>query len=89
MPWHSEVDTPDWVGHRHPLQELVVDTFVPNDASLGVPQDEDAFGDENEPNKIEKSHRVLLCTGANACGKVRNTISAFKGIVFMVDRACI
>ncbi|KAJ7600737.1 DNA mismatch repair protein MutS [Mycena floridula] len=44
---------------RHPLQELVVDTFVPNDARLA------GSGDSEE----EKRNKVVLCTGANACGK--------------------
>ncbi|KAI0917200.1 hypothetical protein AcW1_007543 [Taiwanofungus camphoratus] len=62
---------------RHPLQELVVDTFVPNDAFLisgaglgsnvTVSEDylESDVGDgKREPNSI------VVCTGANACGKV-------------------
>ncbi|KAJ7644219.1 DNA mismatch repair protein MutS [Roridomyces roridus] len=45
---------------RHPLQEQVVDTFVPNDAHLA--------GGCGEPFGAEWNS-VLLCTGANACGK--------------------
>ncbi|KAG1745988.1 DNA mismatch repair protein MutS [Suillus paluster] len=55
---------------RHPLQEQVVDIFVPNNAQLvaGV-----GFGDSTE-RQTEVGHlqtwsSVVLCTGANACGK--------------------
>lgn len=49
---------------RHPLQEQVVDTFVPNDVYLvgGC-----AEGIERQHSASRRS--VLLCTGANACGK--------------------
>ena len=54
--------------HRHPLQEQVVDTFVPNDAHMiggaGIGSSPILPDDHNEWNS------VLLCTGANACGKV-------------------
>ncbi|KAI0947282.1 hypothetical protein AcV7_009742 [Taiwanofungus camphoratus] len=66
---------------RHPLQELVVDTFVPNDAFLisgaglgsnvTVSEDylESDVGDgKREPNSI------VVCTGANACGKLPECI---------------
>ena len=45
---------------RHPLQELVVDTFVANDFCIS-----DGDGDA--------WNNVVVCTGANACGKVSNT----------------
>ena len=45
---------------RHPLQELVVDTFVANDFCIS-----DGDGDA--------WNTVVVCTGANACGKVSNT----------------
>lgn len=52
---------------RHPLQERVLDTFVPNDARLiggaGIGATPDRPDDE-------QWNSVLLCTGANACGKV-------------------
>ena len=50
---------------RHPLQEQVVDTFVPNDAHI-------AGGDAGITTMRdgEESNSILLCTGANACGKV-------------------
>ncbi|KAF9476534.1 hypothetical protein BDN70DRAFT_863087 [Pholiota conissans] len=51
---------------RHPLQERVLDTFVPNDARLiggaGIGADPDRPDDA-------QWNSVLLCTGANACGK--------------------
>jgi DNA mismatch repair ATPase MutS len=54
--------------HRHPLQEQVVDTFVPNDAHMiggaGIGSSPTMPDDHNQWNS------VLLCTGANACGKV-------------------
>ncbi|KAF4617915.1 hypothetical protein D9613_005905 [Agrocybe pediades] len=57
----------DIVQGRHPLHERVVDTFVANDARLiggaGIGVDPD-FPDSDEWNS------VLLCTGANACGKM-------------------
>ncbi|KIY71247.1 hypothetical protein CYLTODRAFT_346399 [Cylindrobasidium torrendii FP15055 ss-10] len=54
---------------RHPLQEQVVDTFVPNDARLagsGCDLSEIFDVDFNEPTGW---NNVVLCTGANACGK--------------------
>lgn len=55
---------------RHPLQEQVVDTFVPNDAHLagGSGNRSVVVGDE-ETNESEEWNSVVLCTGANACGK--------------------
>ena len=53
---------------RHPLQEQILDTFVANDARLvgGA-----GIGVELElPDDGEEWNSVLLCTGANACGKV-------------------
>lgn len=50
---------------RHPLQEQVVDTFVSNDACItggnGIVTD--------LKRDDEKWNSILLCTGANACGK--------------------
>ncbi|KAF8798995.1 hypothetical protein BYT27DRAFT_7177307 [Phlegmacium glaucopus] len=52
---------------RHPLHEQVVDTFVPNDAHIiggaGIGSSPTIPDDNNQWNS------VLLCTGANACGK--------------------
>ena len=62
--------------NSHPLQELVVDTFVPNDTYIagGTHQldvdGEQGGGPEEVPN-------VVICTGANACGKVCNAFSPF------------
>ncbi|KAJ7610685.1 DNA mismatch repair protein MutS [Mycena rosella] len=55
---------------RHPLQEQVVDTFVPNDAHLagGSGNRSVVVGDEST-NEAEEWNSVVLCTGANACGK--------------------
>ncbi|KAG2102216.1 DNA mismatch repair protein MutS [Suillus discolor] len=55
---------------RHPLQEQVVDIFVPNDAQLvaGI-----GFSDSAEPqtevDNLPMCSSIILCTGANACGK--------------------
>lgn len=62
----------DIVQGRHPLQELVADAFVPNDARLvgGV-----GFGQSYVPDDAFSVadglpfNSVVLCTGANACGK--------------------
>lgn len=59
---------------RHPLQEQVIDVFVSNDCFLvggcgvGAPypdvSDSDAMEDE-----ARDRNSILVCTGANACGK--------------------
>ncbi|KAI6042638.1 DNA mismatch repair protein MutS, partial [Pisolithus marmoratus] len=62
----------DIVQGRHPLQELAVDAFVPNDARLvgGA-----GFGQSYVPDHASNAadglpfNSVVLCTGANACGK--------------------
>lgn len=50
------------------MQEQIVDIFVPNDARIvgGVGVNSVI----HEPGDAERNN-VLLCTGANACGKVR------------------
>ncbi|KAH9841446.1 DNA mismatch repair protein MutS [Rhodofomes roseus] len=59
---------------RHPLQELVVDTFVPNDALLlggcgvGVELDDRSEDDASHDGARDKNS-IVVCTGANACGK--------------------
>ncbi|KAG7440868.1 uncharacterized protein BT62DRAFT_1080549 [Guyanagaster necrorhizus] len=55
---------------RHPLQEQVVDTFVPNDAHLagGFCDPSDLLSDNIRSSDIAWNS-VVLCTGANACGK--------------------
>ena len=52
----------DIVGGRHPLQELVVPTFIENDTRLVGAQ-------ESETNVGVKEPSVLLLTGANYSGK--------------------
>ncbi|KAJ2929766.1 hypothetical protein H1R20_g7314, partial [Candolleomyces eurysporus] len=58
----------DIVRGRHPLHELILDAFVANDARViggaGVGASPD-YPDESE----DEWNSVLLCTGANACGK--------------------
>ncbi|KAK2465358.1 hypothetical protein APHAL10511_002712 [Amanita phalloides] len=50
---------------RHPLQEQVVDTFVPNNFSItgGIGMNITGAMDNGERKSI------MVCTGANACGK--------------------
>lgn len=63
-------------GGRHPLQERVVDAFVPNDtfmvggAGIGASVDEYP-GINDDINNLERgpARSVIVCTGANACGK--------------------
>lgn len=61
---------------RHPLQELVVDTFVPNDtvlAGLDCPEEVvDLFRQQYDIDECMKGPKsgIIICTGANACGKV-------------------
>jgi DNA mismatch repair protein MSH5 len=67
--------------YRHPLQEQVVDSFVPNDAYLeGKPlESQESSTDEIRPN-------VLVLTGANACGKVSGP--CLLGKVLISLRVC-
>ncbi|KAH7919581.1 hypothetical protein BV22DRAFT_1108014 [Leucogyrophana mollusca] len=57
---------------RHPLQEQVADTFVSNDSRLvggvgiGTYFERD---EEYESSQMGLWNSVVLCTGANACGK--------------------
>ena len=48
------------VGSRHPLQDLVVSTFVENDTYL--------VGGQDSPQQIDAAN-VILLTGANYSGK--------------------
>ncbi|KAJ4468951.1 muts domain V-domain-containing protein [Lentinula lateritia] len=66
----------DIVQGRHPLQELVVDTFVPNDARItggdgyfSIFTNTTEVDTQLEENHLKLWNSVLLCTGANACGK--------------------
>lgn len=54
--------------NRHPLQELVVDTFVPNDIFLIGGDIVDLIPEDDENTRERNS--IVICTGANACGKV-------------------
>jgi DNA mismatch repair protein MSH5 len=65
---------------RHPLHEQIVDTFVPNDVALvggagigGLPDVREAEDSAMTRLGFPKNS-LLVCTGANACGKVRQTI---------------
>lgn len=64
------------ISTRHPLQEQVVDTFVPNDIlvrgglGVGVEQNDDTSLEHDETSFMRETSVVIL-TGANACGKVR------------------
>ncbi len=69
---------------RHPLVEQLSDLFVPNDSYLvggcGIGTESVAAGyvnsdvDESDntspPPQCSGPYSVLVCTGANACGKV-------------------
>lgn len=60
--------------HSHPLQEFVVDTFVPNDAFVvggaGVDAEPLEYIDQDGSEDVhEERHSIVVCTGANACGK--------------------
>ncbi len=72
----SEALTKDVSHERHPLQELVVDTFVPNDAyfvggaGIGVVLEDNTIETESEDEQRYAKNSVIVCTGANACGKV-------------------
>ncbi|KAH9480408.1 MutS protein-like protein 5 [Psilocybe cubensis] len=69
---------------RHPLQERVVDTFVANDAHLiggaGI------GANPNYPEDGRQWNSVLLCTGANACGKVGCFVPAESARLGIADK---
>jgi DNA mismatch repair ATPase MutS len=62
--------------HRHPLQEQTVDTFVPNDilvvggAGIGSCPAAHVEADDHVSDGSIVGNSVVICTGANACGKV-------------------
>ncbi|TBU56560.1 hypothetical protein BD310DRAFT_960111 [Dichomitus squalens] len=74
-PYMSTENIIDIKQGRHPMQEFAVPTFVPNDtyivggAGIGVtfPDDETETESQEEPHNVKNS--VMVCTGANACGK--------------------
>ncbi|TCD61354.1 MutS protein msh5 [Steccherinum ochraceum] len=73
-PEMSEDTVTHIVQGRHPLHELLVDSFVPNDIDVAGggcagsrrPLNEE---DESELDSEEELNSVVVCTGANACGK--------------------
>ncbi|EJC98525.1 uncharacterized protein FOMMEDRAFT_96519 [Fomitiporia mediterranea MF3/22] len=76
---------------RHPLQEQVVDTFVPNDVyvrgGLGSgpdPEGKEMPEDEDIPADTKG---ILLLTGANACGKVYRVASTLSFFLVSADVA--
>lgn len=60
-PFVTEENVINIIGGRHPLQELVVPTFIENDTCL-------VGGEETETNDV-KAPSVMLLTGANYSGK--------------------
>ncbi|TFY80471.1 hypothetical protein EWM64_g3537 [Hericium alpestre] len=61
---------------RHPLQEQVVNTFVPNDTLLvggaGIDAVTTVRRDVDDDESLDGTtfgNSVMICTGANACGK--------------------
>lgn len=77
-----------FLSYRHPLQEQTVDTFVPNDilivggAGIGsYPAVHVGEGDGDNSNLMSEGvssilgNSVVICTGANACGKVNEALS--------------
>lgn len=67
-----------WFVRRHPLQELVVDAFVPNDtyiiggSGLGTGVDDLEDDSESHEDRHFVRNSVVVCTGANASGKVQS-----------------
>ena len=65
---------------RHPLQEQTVDIFVPNDILIvggaGIASSPAIHGDGDDHVSEENTvgNSVVVCTGANACGKVRESL---------------
>lgn len=73
-PQMTEENVLDIKQGRHPLQEFVVDTFVPNDAFVvggaGVDAEPLEYIDQDGSEDVhEERHSIVVCTGANACGK--------------------
>ncbi|KAH8825333.1 DNA mismatch repair protein MutS [Flagelloscypha sp. PMI_526] len=65
-------DVIEIVQGRHPLQEQAADSFVSNDARIGgvhPASAERSEGDEEWSAGDVLGNRVVICTGANACGK--------------------
>jgi DNA mismatch repair protein MSH5 len=72
---------------RHPLQELVVDLYVPNDINLrgGEGLDVDVpEGDGGDTGNI-RPYSIVVLTGANACGKVKRGVAT---LLLRADTNC-
>lgn len=71
---------------RHPLQELIVETFIPNDCTLvggkGV-REEGTISEEAD----REHNSVMILTGANACGK-STYMKQLAMIVIMAQIGC-
>ena len=69
--------------YRHPLQEQTVDTFVPNDILIvggaGIGSFPAVHGEDDDlmSEGSVRGNSVVICTGANACGKVKKPRSWF------------
>ena len=71
------------------MQELVVDTFVPNDALIvggaGLGISLQGVTDDDEDSSNESTHHsknsVVVCTGANACGKVPSSEDFVRSVL--------
>ncbi len=72
--------------YRHPLQEQTVDTFVPNDilvvggAGIGSYPAVHGEGDDLMSEGSLRGNSVVICTGANACGKVKKPKPRYIGL---------
>ncbi|KZT60301.1 hypothetical protein CALCODRAFT_492631 [Calocera cornea HHB12733] len=68
--WHRPVIVEENVIHirngRHPVQELCVESFVPNDCRMAAG---DAAIAESDSDGAESSRNIMILTGANGCGK--------------------
>ena len=75
---------------RHPLQELVVDLFVPNDVKMRGGEGLGAvtpLTTDGEDGEDVRPYSVLVLTGANACGKViPMVICCYPWLTFVVER---
>ncbi|EEB95039.1 hypothetical protein MPER_06053 [Moniliophthora perniciosa FA553] len=62
----------DIVQGRHPLQEMVVDTFVPNDTRICGGAWRPSYDDDEDEHEgnTRKWNNVVVCTGANAWRQV-------------------
>lgn len=80
--------------NRHPLQQMVVDIFVPNDAHLvgGIGTGsivDSSRGEKSLADGETKSNSVVVCTGANACGKVKPSSPCRSALSFYLHPECL